>query len=434
MNVREQYTAYLKRLADRPGLWEVNGETREHAHIMMQGETTVSSGIDHQTVLYARAGEQTTGYAVSQCLDEAPEALLQQAAENGLYLEGSGAAVSSRAANSEEEEQRLSEMGELKSLLRQAMQLLPPDVGPVSLTETIHSQWVANQKGLSRQYSRRCLELEAEAYGRSYIMTAGSKAQLKIDDILADMADMQKNQQQPGICKAGVYRAVLSNYVMAKLWITGWQLFSGRQYAAGTGAFYGRLSQKIASEKVTLQDLPAMPEGGYDAPFDCEGSDGKAVDLVKDGRFCGLMHNLESAARLGAESTGNGGRTAGLVRGTDIIVTPKNFVMKPGEASTEELLTRLGDGLYIFDAWDEFHAVNAASGQFSFPCSAVIIKGGKRQGVVHGMTMNGNVGALLQNVEQVGSRLCRMPLLMHKTYQVAAPAVLVSGVSVNGNA
>lgn len=116
--------------------------------------------------------------------------------------------------------------------------------------------------------------------------------------------------------------------------------------------------------------------------------------------------------------------------GTDIMITPKNFVMMPGMATDEELLERLGDGLYVFDAFDQFHAVNAASGQFSFPCSAAVVKDGKYVGVVKGLTMNGSMGDLLKNVEAVGDRLSYMPLLMHYTYQVAAPAVLVSELNV----
>ena len=153
---------------------------------------------------------------------------------------------------------------------------------------------------------------------------------------------------------------------------------------------------------------------------------------MKNGVFCGLMHNLESAVKLGMEPTGNAGRTAGLVVGTDIVVTPKNFVMQPGDASDEAMLEQLGDGLYIYDAFDQFHAVNAASGQFSFPCSAVLVEGGQRKGIVKGLTMNGSMGDLLRSVEAVGNRLCYMPLLMHYTYQVAAPAVLVSRISITG--
>ena len=107
--------------------------------------------------------------------------------------------------------------------------------------------------------------------------------------------------------------------------------------------------------------------------------------------------------------------------------------MCPGTVSDEEMLAQLGDGLYVFDAFDQFHAVNSASGQFSFPCSAVLVEGGKRKGVVRGLTMNGSVGDLLLNVEAVGKRLSYMPLLMHYTYQVASPAVLVKNINVTSN-
>lgn len=431
METREKYAQYMKEIADRSGLWEVNGEGREHVQVSVQGGKVLSSGIDHQTVLYARAGETSTGSAVSQCLEEEPEVLLDQAAENGKYQEGESAPYQIDKVTEEDGLQPV-EAEKLRELAWQMEKRMPIQTEMLSLTETLHTQWVVNQKGLNRLYHRRCLEMEVQAGGRSFVSSAPDIEQLQWQDIADDMREWQNNQQQVGSVKAGTYRAVLSSFVMAKFWITGWQLFSGLQYAKGTGAFYGKLSQNIASEKVSLQDLPAMPGSGYAFPFDCEGSDSKAVDLIKKGQFCSLMHNLESAKKMQMEPTGNAGRTAGLVKGTDIIVTPKNFVFVPGEASEEELLAQLGDGLYIYDAWDEFHAVNVASGRFSFPCSAVIIKDGKRQGGARGMTMNGRLQDLLLNVELVGNKLCHMPLLMHKTYEVAAPAVLVSGISVTG--
>ena len=84
MEIKQKYDAYMKQIQGRPGLWEVNGETKEHLSLFYADGQRVSGGTDHQTVLYARAGETSTGYAVSQCLTDEPEILLQQAAENGL--------------------------------------------------------------------------------------------------------------------------------------------------------------------------------------------------------------------------------------------------------------------------------------------------------------------------------------------------------------
>ncbi len=433
MEIKQRYDAYMKQIEGRPGLWEVNGETKEHLELLYAGGKRISGGTDHQTVLYARAGETSTGYAVSQCLTDEPETLLKQAAENGTVLEGGSVVPSNAGLCSEEERQKLSDVETLKQIVDRAEMELLGKQKMFGIKETVHSQFVTNQKGLSRYYSRIHYELHAHVDGRGYVATATSPEKMQFQDLAADITEMAKNDLTEIKISSGTYRAILSNYVMNMFWITGWMLFSGRAYAGGAGAFKGRFLQQIASEKVNIQDVPALPGIGYEAPFDCEGTEGICADLIKDGVLCGLLHNLESARKMGMEPTGNAGRTAGLVVGTDVTITPKNFVMRPGETSDEEMLTQLGDGLYIFDAFDQFHAVNSASGQFSFPCSAVLVEGGVRKGVVHGLTMNGSMADLLMNVEAVGDRLSYMPLLMHYTYQVASPAVLVKKLNIVAN-
>lgn len=433
MEIKKKYDAYMKQIEGRSGLWEVNGETKEHLELLYADGKRISGGTDHQTVLYARAGETSTGYAVSQCLTDEPELLLKKAAENGTALVGCGVVPGNENLCSSEERKTLSDVATLKQIVDRAEEQLPGEKKIFAIKNTVHSQFVSNQRGLSRYYSRSHFELSAHVDGRGYVTTATSPELMQFQDLAADIAEMAKNDLPEISISSGNYRAILSNYVMNMFWITGWMLFSGRSYASGAGAFKGRFLQQIASEKVNIQDVPALPGIGYEAPFDCEGTEGRSVDLIKDGVFCGLLHNLESARKMGMEPTGNAGRTAGLVVGTDVTITPKNFVMRPGDTSDEEMLARLGDGLYVFDAFDQFHAVNSASGQFSFPCSAVLVEDGKRKGVVRGLTMNGSMGDLLMNVEAVGDRLSYMPLLMHYTYQVASPAVLVKSINVTSS-
>ena len=381
MEIREKYEAYMQQIQKRAGLWEVNGESKEHLSLTFSEGQRISGGTDHQMVLYARAGETSTGYAVSQCLEDEPEKLLQQAAENGKVLPESRVVPSNEGTFSTEEKRTLAKVESLQRIVERADQELPGEKKGFTIKNTVHSQFVTNQKGLNRFYSRSHFELAAYVDGREYVVTASSPEQLQLQDVAADINEMAKNNLPEIAIPSGTYRAILSNYVMNLFWITGWQLFSGRNYAGGAGAFRGRFLQSIASEKVNLQDVPALPGIGYEAPFDCEGNEGVCVDLIREGVWCGLLHNLETADRMGTRSTGNAGRTAGLVVGTDVTITPKNFVMQPGGVSDEEMLQQLGDGLYVFDAFDQFHAVNPASGQFSFPCSAVLVEGGVRKGV-----------------------------------------------------
>ena len=432
MTVKERYEAYLRACAGRPGLWEVNGETRERQRLTAQGGTYRQASVDHQTVLYARAGETSVGYAVTQCLEDEPEKLLEEAAENGRLTGQAGMEPCQEARVSGEEKQRLSNPVMIADLARQGMKRLPE--AELTIEEQIRGQWVVNQKGLNRQSSRRHFAVQAQWKGYPFITSAPAPEQIEWAGLQEAIEQMRKNLEQPSSMQSsGVYPAVLSGYVMAKFFITAWKLWDARSYVGGGGVLRERGGTQIASSLVTLRDIPVWLGHGYEAVLDSEGSDGLVVDLVKQGVQTGLLHTLQTAAALGAQTTGNAGRTAGLVKGYRTIVTPKNWVMEPGQNTEEELLAQLGEGLYIFDAFDEFHAINPASGDFNFPCNAVQIRRGKRQGLCRQLTISGNILQVLASVSAFGNRLYEMPLIMQDTYQVAAPAALISAIHVTGS-
>lgn len=83
-------------------------------------------------------------------------------------------------------------------------------------------------------------------------------------------------------------------------------------------------------------------------PFDAEGTPKRRVDLVTAGRTVGLAHDRRTAAAAGggAESTGHaieGGESFGAV--------PVNMLLAAGEASPEELVAGVEDGLLVTDFW-----------------------------------------------------------------------------------
>ena len=106
-------------------------------------------------------------------------------------------------------------------------------------------------------------------------------------------------------------------------------------------------------------------------------------------------------------------------------IMPKNFTIESGTASLEQLIHDCDDGVYVFENYDQFHALNVVSGDFSFPCKAVRIKEGKPVGIMEGLTMTGNVAELFARVEQVGSDRVINPLVMYDSYTVSGPAMLV---------
>jgi len=168
--------------------------------------------------------------------------------------------------------------------------------------------------------------------------------------------------------------------------------------------------------------------------MDCEGVPSRDLTLVENGVLKGWMHNLSSAAAAGVRSTGNAGRKT-LLSGnihTDMAIMPKNFTIESGTASLEQLIHDCDDGVYVFKNYDQFHALNVVSGDFSFPCKAVRIKEGKPVGIMEGLTMTGNVAELFARVEQVGSDRVINPLVMYDSYTVSGPAMLVKSLKISG--
>ncbi len=95
---------------------------------------------------------------------------------------------------------------------------------------------------------------------------------------------------------------------------------------------------------LTIVDDGRLPGGIATAPFDGEGCPTRRTPIMSSGALTGALHDLESAARAGAASTGNGVRASFREPPGR---RPTNFFITPGSASPPELLARLRDGVWI---------------------------------------------------------------------------------------
>ena len=71
---------------------------------------------------------------------------------------------------------------------------------------------------------------------------------------------------------------------------------------------------------------------------------------------------------------------------------------------------------YISRVYDVFHSINIASGSFTIPCKAIVVKGGRLIGVCSGLTMNGNVCSLLNGIEKAADDVRLLPMVILKSY------------------
>jgi TldD protein len=154
------------------------------------------------------------------------------------------------------------------------------------------------------------------------------------------------------------------------------------------------LGRRFGSEVLSIVD-DGLYEGrnGY-VPYDDEGARGRKKYLLREGVLASLLHDRETATRMGAEPTGNARalnyRFPPLVRMTATYV-------EPGEISFEEMLASVPRGIYAR------RAKGGTGGEtFSFTAEdGYLIEKGRLTRHLRDLKLQGNLFRTLENIAAV---------------------------------
>ncbi|WP_294731199.1 TldD/PmbA family protein [uncultured Faecalibaculum sp.] len=200
-------------------------------------------------------------------------------------------------------------------------------------------------------------------------------------------------------------------------------LFSGDLISKGISPLKDRLGEKIFSDKITIVDDPRNLDALTIANFDDEGYPTGRKLVVDHGVFRTILHNQQSAARMGTESTGNGFKGG---YASPVGVSPMNLYIEPGEESLRQLEKRMQDGLVITDLEGLHAGIDFVSTNFSLQARGYLVQGGRRTQSVTLITAAGSFMELMNDVIAVGSDL-------DWSYrQLAAPSVLFGKLAISG--
>jgi PmbA protein len=167
-------------------------------------------------------------------------------------------------------------------------------------------------------------------------------------------------------------------------------------------SFFGRPEkQKMASPLVTLVDDGLFEKGVASSRYDDEGTPRRRTVPVQAGSFQALLYDATSAQRDHTASTGNGGR-ASFSRPPS--TRPSNFYLSPGSSSRHALIAGVSRGLLLQEVMG-MHTADPVSGDFSVGAQGRWIEGGKLTRGVRGVTLAGNLKALLNGIDAVGDDL-----------------------------
>jgi len=166
--------------------------------------------------------------------------------------------------------------------------------------------------------------------------------------------EIAKQAKNPKEGKEGTYDVVFDPLFSGSLMGMWGPMASAYYVMVRLSIFVDKLESKVASEIVTLRDVPA-PYSVSNRVFDDEGVPTQENVIIEKGQLKTYLHNTSTARIFNTKTTGN----AGIVS-----PGPWNIEMDSGDMSREELLKEVRHGLYLTNTWyTRFQ--NYASGDFS---------------------------------------------------------------------
>jgi TldD protein len=157
-----------------------------------------------------------------------------------------------------------------------------------------------------------------------------------------------------------------------------------------------RPGRRFGVEELDVVDAGYLPGMRGNAKYDDEGTPRRQVHLIKNGVLQGFLHSRETAARMGAEPTGN---ARAVSYQFEPIVRMRNTYIDAGHATFEEMLRGIERGIFACDAFGG----NTALEQFTFSAAyAYEIVSGQLGDMVRDVVLTGNVFETLKNIDMIG--------------------------------
>lgn len=174
------------------------------------------------------------------------------------------------------------------------------------------------------------------------------------------------------------------------------------------------LGKKIANNLITVIDDGLIRRAPGTRPFDSDGLPSEKTFVIKQGRLVNFLCNTYAARKLGLKSTASAEGTG---------VGPTNFYLVPGQTSPEEMIASTAQGLILTRTIG--HGLNPVTGDISRGAFGLWVEDGQVVFPVAEVTISGNLGRLLKEVESVGSDFEFLS-------QIAGPTIKVAEMTVAG--
>jgi PmbA protein len=179
----------------------------------------------------------------------------------------------------------------------------------------------------------------------------------------------------------------------------------------------GRLGEAVASPLLTAVDDGRKPGGLATRPFDGEGLPTRRNVLLEAGVLKSWILDSYSGRKLGLPSTGSATRGAGSAPGA----SPTNLWFEPGSRTQEQIIADTRRGLLVTELIGM--GFNPVTGDYSRGAAGFWIENGELAYPVEEITIAGNLGQMLRDVDAVGSDLLWLSRVASPTLRIARMTV-----------
>ncbi len=195
--------------------------------------------------------------------------------------------------------------------------------------------------------------------------------------------------------------------------LSGYAVYRGASFLAN------RVGEQIAAAAIDVVDDGRLPGELGSRPFDGEGLATRRTRLVEKGRLSSYLLDSYSARKLGLASTGNAARGTGGPPGVGVT----NCWLEPGSSSLDEIVADTPRGLLVTSMFG--HGFNPVTGDFSRGAAGLWIENGETTFPVEEVTVAGNLGQMLLDIDAIGDDLLRIG-------RIACPSLRIARMTVAG--
>lgn len=326
-------------------------------------------------------------------------------------------------------EEKIALLHEIETKLRAEDERIQ-EVGGVEYEEVVSEITLFNSHGLLlKDKSNYCIVVaEAVAKNGDEVKTGykiffdTNPKKLDIDTFVKQVAQETIAKLGGAPCVSKSYPCVFDPQVFSHLISCYLSSMDAEEVQRHSSFLEGKLSQVIASKKVTLIENP-LQKNIFFRYFDDEGVATMPKTLIEKGVLKTYLYNLETASKDHVESTGNGYK--GSAKGK-VGIRYNNVILKPGKRTEEEMMSHIEEGVYITDVQGLHAGMNRQSGNFSLQASGFMIRNGKIAEPINLITIAGNLLKVMQDVLEVANN--------SKTQlsSITCPSVYIRSIAVSG--